>query len=74
MQMNNIFIVVSMYVRNWAVILTLFVMFYLHGFCYLFVLEAKGSGTPRLASKFHKTHKEWLPQKVSTITRYFSSE
>ncbi|KAK7115922.1 hypothetical protein V1264_001706 [Littorina saxatilis] len=36
--------------------------------------EAKGNGTPRLASKFHKTHKDWLPQKVDSIANYLLNE
>ncbi|XP_076443333.1 uncharacterized protein KIAA0825-like isoform X2 [Babylonia areolata] len=36
--------------------------------------KAKGGGTPRLASKFHKTHKEWLPLKVEAITKYLARD
>ncbi|KAL8577449.1 hypothetical protein ACOMHN_048084 [Nucella lapillus] len=36
--------------------------------------KAKGGSTPRLASKFHKTHRDWLPQKVESITKYLSND
>ncbi|KAK7489267.1 hypothetical protein BaRGS_00019519 [Batillaria attramentaria] len=36
--------------------------------------KAKGTSTPRLASKFHKTHKEWLPKKMDAIVNYLSHE
>lgn len=49
--------------------LELTVMFYVLTHC-----SAKGSQTPRIAARFHKTHKDWLPPKLDAIANYLSLE